>query len=509
VTSTTFETPSTGHPRRWSILVVLCLSLLVLVVDNTVLNLAIPSLMRDLSATPADVQWMIDAYILVFAGLLLTAGSLSDRHGRRRALIIGLVVFGTASLLATMAQNPWQLIAARALMGIGGALLMPSTLSILFTVFPPAEQRKAMAAWSTVALTGVILGPTVGGFLLDHYWWGSIFLINVPIAILAIIAAVVLMPESRGRARRADPVGAVLSMIGMTAIVWAIISIPAHGWTSIDVIAGLAIGVTGLAGFAGWERRIAHPMVPLRIFRDRDFSGASLSIVLLSFTAGGLLLALTQYLQFVLSYSPLKAGLALLPYAVGAAVFNGLGATLGKKLADRTLIVAGLLVIAAGFGLLTQVSVSSGYGVLVAGFLVMGIGGGLGGPAAYTSLMRGVPPDHRGVGSAMNDTVQQTGAALSVAVLGSVLAGVYSAALPGSVPAAARGSIAETLALGPAFAAVAREAFTDAMTITMFVGVAGALAGAVVAFFVLPRRGRDQVSGAAAGGTSEAPVNVG
>lgn len=487
VTSTAFESNSTGHPRRWWILLILCLSLMVLVVDNTVLNLAIPSLMRDLGATPADIQWVIDAYILAFAGLLLTAGSLSDRFGRRKMLLIGLVMFGVASLLATLAQNPWQLIACRGLMGVGGSLLMPSTLSLLFTVFPPEEQRKAMAGWSMVAMLGVVAGPTVGGVLLNHFWWGSIFWLNVPIAALAIAGTLAFIPESRGPARAVDPVGAVLSIIGMAAVVWAIVSIPAAGLGSARVLGGLAVGVLGLVGFALWEKRSAHPMVPLELFRDRNFSGTSFSIVLLSFTAGGLLLALTQYLQFVLDYSPLKAGLALIPYAVAATVFNGLGATLGKKLADRTLIVVGLAVIAASFGILTQVSQSSGYGLLIIGLMVMGVGGGLAGPAAYTLLMQAVPAEHRGVGSAMNDTVQQTGAALSVAVLGSVLAAAYTSALPDSVPAAGRDSIAETLALGPAFASAARTAFTDAMSIAMTVGLVGALAGAAVALVVLPR----------------------
>ena len=253
------------------------------------------------------------------------------------------------------------------------------------------------------------------------------------------------------------------------------------------MLGGLAIGVLTLVAFALWERRSAHPMVPLALFRDRNFSGTSFSIVLLSFTAGGLLLALTQYLQFVLGYSPLKAGLALVPYAFSAMVFNGLGATLGKKLADRTAIVIGLVVIAAGFGILTQVSDSSGYGLLIAGLLVMGVGGGLAGPAAYTLLMQAVPAEYRGVGSAMNDTVQQTGAALSVAVLGSVLAAAYSAALPDSVPEAARDSIADTLALGPQFVPAARDAFTDAMSIAMTAGLVGAAAGALVALLVLPR----------------------
>lgn len=467
---------------------ILCLSLMVLVVDNTVLNLAIPSLMRDLDATPADIQWVIDAYILAFAGLLLTAGSLSDRFGRRKMLLLGLVIFGVASLLATLAQNPGQLIACRGLMGVGGSLLMPSTLSLLFTVFPPEEQRKAMAGWSMVAMVGVVAGPTVGGVLLNHFWWGSIFWLNVPIAVLAIIGTLALIPESKGPARDVDPAGAVLSIIGMAAVVWAIISIPADGFGSAKVLGGLVVGVAALTGFALWEKRSEHPMVPLALFRDRNFSGTSFSIVLLSFTAGGLLLALTQYLQFVLGYTPLKAGLALIPYAVAATVFNALGATLGKKMADRTLIVLGLVIIAGSFGILTQVSDSTGYGLLIIGLMVMGVGGGLAGPAAYTLLMQAVPPDHRGVGSAMNDTVQQTGAALSVAVLGSVLAAAYSSSLPDSVPEPARKSIADTLALGPDFVAAARTAFTDAMSISMTVGLIGALAGALVALLVLPRR---------------------
>ena len=477
---------------------ILCLSLLVLVVDNTVLNLAIPSLMRDLGATPADIQWVIDAYILVFAGLLLTAGSLSDRFGRRKMLLFGLAIFGTASLLATLAETPWQLIACRGLMGVGGSLLMPSTLSLLFTVFPPEEQRKAMAGWSMVAMVGVIAGPTVGGVLLNHFWWGSIFLLNVPIAVLAIIGTLVLIPESRGPARDVDPGGAVLSVIGMASIVWAIISIPADGLGSAKVLGGLAVGVVALTGFALWETRSEHPMVPLALFRDRNFSGTSFSIVLLSFTAGGLLLALTQYLQFVLGYTPLKAGLALIPYALAATVFNGLGATLGKKVADRTLIALGLAIIAGSFGILSQVSDTSGYGLLIIGLMVMGVGGGLAGPAAYTLLMQAVPPDHRGVGSAMNDTVQQAGAALSVAVLGSVLAAAYSSSLPDSVPEPARKSIADTLALGPDFLAAARTAFTDAMSISMTVGFAGALAGSIVALVVLPRRKAEEPAADAA-----------
>ncbi|WP_433218194.1 MFS transporter [Microtetraspora malaysiensis] len=484
-----------SHPRRWWILGVLCLSLLVLVVDNTVLNLAIPALMRDLGASPSDIQWIIDSYVLVFAGLLLTAGSLSDRYGRRRMLIVGLVFFGGASVLAMLAAQPWQLIGARALMGVGGSFIMPSTLSILITVFDESERRKAIAAWSSVAMLGVIAGPTIGGFLLQHYYWGSVFLLNVPIAALAVIAAVVLMPETRGSTRKIDPMGVVLSVVGMAAMVWVVIVLPTDGLDPLS----LAVAVIALAGFVFWERRAEHPMLPLGLFRDRSFSGACFSIVLLSFGSGALMLALTQYLQFVLGYEPMRAGLALLPYVVAALVFNGLGAGLGKKVSNRTLIVVGLFVMAAGFGVLS--TLTGGYGTLITGLIVMGVGGGLAGPAAYATLMGAVPAEHAGVGSALNDTVQQVGMALSVAVLGSVLAGAYTAAMPESAPEAARDSISGALALGdPSIVATAKEAFVSAMSVGSLVGVGCSLAAAVVALLVLRR------SAAAGTPAADAPV---
>ncbi|MFC4529717.1 MFS transporter [Sphaerisporangium dianthi] len=478
------------HPRRWWILGVLCVSLLVLVVDNTVLNLAIPSLIRDLGASPADVQWIIDAYVLAFAGLLLTAGSLSDRYGRRRFLIIGLVAFGVASLIATLVQEPWQLIGARALMGVGGSFLMPSTLSILITVFDESERRKAFAAWSAVAMVGVIAGPTLGGFLLEHYWWGSVFLLNVPIAAVAVVAAVLLMPESRAKARRTDPAGALLSTIGMTALVYVVIAAPRDGWGSTGSVTAIAVAVVALGAFVVWERRTDHPMLPLTLFRDRDFSGSSFSIVLMSFGTGALLLMLTQYLQFVLSYGPMKAGLALLPYAVAAAIFNGVGAGLGQRVSNRVLIAGGMAVMAGGFAVLGMIGPADGYGKLIAGLLVMGIGGGLAGPAAYATLMGAVPPEYAGAGSALNDTVQQVGMALSVAILGSVLAGVYTARMPDAAPDAARDSIGAALQMGDAgLASTAREAFVSAMSFGSWVGVAFTLAAAALAFTVL-RPGR-------------------
>ncbi|MGW6913962.1 MFS transporter [Kitasatospora sp. NPDC054939] len=473
----------TRDSRRWLILIVLCLSTLVLVIDNMVLTVAIPPLAADLGATGQDLQWILDSYILVFAGLLLTAGSLSDRFGRRKVMIIGLALFGASSLAATYVADPAQLIAARAVMGVGGALIMPSTLSILITVFDEDERRKAMSAWGAAAMLGLVGGPVLGGALIAHYSWGSVFLINVPVAAVAIVASLVLMPESKGPQTRPDPLGAVLSMVGMSALVWTIIELP-HGlsWPS------LAVTVAALGSFVAWELRTPHPMVPLELFRNRTFSGGSLSLTLVQIGNGGLLLVLTQYLQFVLDYTPTEAGLAFVPLAIASLVFNGVGAGLGTKLGNRTMVVLGLLVCAAGFGVLATLETGDGFSTTALALVLMGAGGGLAMPAAVASLMGAIPPERAGVGSALNDTIQQAGAALGVAVLGSLLVDRYVAEMPADAPAAARRSIADALALGdPGPAASAREAFTSAMSSTFLVSALGVLAAAVVALAVLPR----------------------
>jgi EmrB/QacA subfamily drug resistance transporter len=481
---------SARHPRRWVILGVLCLSLLVVVIDNTVLNVAIPSLVEDLHASNSDIQWILDAYMLVFAGLLLTAGALSDRFGRRRGLVTGLVLFGGASGLAALADSSGELIAARALMGIGGAFLMPGTLSILTTVFDDEERKKALAIWSSVLMVGAVAGPLVGGLLLRDFWWGSVFLLNIPIAVLGVIAALLIIPESRGPAVRPDVVGAVLSTAGMTALVWGVIETARDGWSSGRTIGGFAVAVVMITAFAVWERRCAEPMLPMGLFRDRNFSGASLSVVLMSFSAGGLLLALTQYLQFVLRYSPLKAGAAFIPLMVAAMAFNGVGVVVDKRLGARVAVAAGLLLLAAGFGVLATLSPGDGYPKLVIALVIMGMGSGTMGPAAYGTLLAALPPERAGVGSAVNDTVQQVGQALSVAVLGSVLSAAFSSHMPDGVTGAARESIGDALAVAAArgdagLAAAARDAFTDSMATIAVVGVVAGIAAAALAFLVL------------------------
>ncbi|MBB5957945.1 EmrB/QacA subfamily drug resistance transporter [Saccharothrix tamanrassetensis] len=477
------------HPRRWWILVVLCLSTLVLVIDNMVLTVAVPPLTADLEASAQDIQWVLDSYMLVFAGLLLTAGSLADRFGRRKVMVVGLALFGVASVVATVASSPGELIAARVVMGVGGALVMPSTLSILITVFDEDERRKAMAAWSAVAMVGLIGGPVLGGALIAWFWWGAVFLINVPVAVLAIVAALWLMPESRGPWQKPDPLGAVLSAVGMTALVWMIIELPQHGFAHPDTLVALAMAVLGLAGFVVWELRTSSPMVPLELFRNRDFSGGSLSLTLVQIGNGGLLLVLTQYLQFVLGYSPTQAGLAFIPMALASLVFNSLGAALGSRVDNRTPAVGGMVVMAAGFGLLATLTTGEGVATLVTALVLLGAGGGLAMPAAIAALMGAVPPAQAGVGSALNDTIQQMGAALGVAVLGSVVAGSYTAAMPSSVPERARQSIGDAMGTGDAVVAdTARAAFSDAMSTAFVAGAVGVLAAAVLAAFVM--RGR-------------------
>ena len=478
------------HPRRWLILGVLCLSLLVAVVDNMVLNIAIPSLIRDLGASTADIQWILDAYILVFAGVLLTAGSLSDRHGRRLGLVTGLVIFGGASALATVAQTPGQLIATRGLMGLGAAFLMPGTLAILTTVFDEAERKKAIAIWSSVLMLGALGGPTLGGLLLEHFWWGSVFLINIPIAVLGIVAAVLIIPESRGPATRPDTVGALLSTTGMTALVWGVISAPEHGWASARTTGGFILALVALGAFVIWERRVAEPMLPLALFRDRNFRGASLSLVILSFSAGGVMLAITQYLQFVLGYEPIKAGAAFIPMLVTTMAFNGVGVLVDKRFGARVALSAGLLLVAAGFTVLASLDPADGYPKLAAALVLIGMGSGVAAPAAVGTLLNALPPERAGVGSAVNDTVQQVGAALSIAVLGSILTTAYRAAMPPGTTGPAGDSLGDALGVAAAtgdagLAEAARDAFVDAIAVTSLVGVAGGITAAILAAAVL------------------------
>ncbi|GKQ36633.1 MFS transporter [Streptomyces sp. A012304] len=485
-------------PRRWWILIVLCLSTLVLVVDSMALTVAVPSMTEDLGASAQDTQWILDSYILVFAGLLLTSGSLGDRFGRRKVMLIGLLLFGAASLAATFCDNPAEVIAVRVAMGVGGALIMPSTLSILITVFDEDERGKAMAAWGSVSMLGLVGSPVLGGVLIDHFSWQSIFLINVPVVALALLAGVLLMPESKAPWQKPDPLGAVLSAAGMTALVWWIIELPQHGAFGGRSAVSLTVAVVSLVGFVIWENVTSSPMVPLVLFKHRNFSGGSLSLALVQIGNGGLLLVLTQYLQFVLGYSAIEAGLAFLPLAITALVGNGAGVKLAAKIGNRFVILTGMLLMVASFALLTTVTADSGFTVPAIALGLLGLGAGLAMPAAVAALMGTIPEDKAGVGSALNDTIQQAGTALGIAILGSLLSSGYDAEMPADAPEVARQSIAGALAVAgedTALVHAAREAFTASMSTTFTVSAIGVLAAAVLATLVM----RDSRTGSSDG----------
>ncbi|TGN74532.1 MFS transporter [Streptomyces bauhiniae] len=454
-----------GHPRRWLILGVICLAQLTVLLDNTVLNVAIPSLTHRLHAATSDIQWMINAYSLVQSGLLLTAGSAADRYGRKKMLIAGLAVFGLGSLAAGLSTTTAQLIGARAGMGIGGALLLTTTLAVAMQIFAPAEQPKAIGIWAAVNSLGFAAGPLIGGFVLDHFWWGAIFLINLPVAALGLVAVAALVPESKatravgatGEPARPDLLGALLSTIGMTALVFAVISGPHHGWTSARVLGSAAVAVAVLALFAYWESRVEDPMLDLAFFRDRRFTGAVAGAVLITFGMGGALFLLTQHLQLVLGYGPLEAGARTAPLALTVVLlnFSGLSAKWAAKLGTPVAIALGMALMAGGLVSIAELA-SSGYAGTLLGLVLIGAGCALANPAMAHAIMSAIPPEKAGVGAGINGTLAEFGNGLGVAVLGAVLssflangrtlsAGLSAGQLVGSVSVLAGGLVAAAL----------------------------------------------------------------
>jgi EmrB/QacA subfamily drug resistance transporter len=502
--------PTSGkaYDRRWWTLVVLSVSLLVISLDNTILNVALPTIERELDASASDLQWIVDSYTLVFAGLLLTLGSLGDRFGRRLGLAAGLVVFGVGSLASALATSADMLIASRALMGVGGALIMPSTLSILTNVFPAEERPKAIGIWAAVAGIGIAIGPVGGGWLIEHFDWSAVFLVNLPIVAAALAAIPALVPESRDPGQsRFDPVGAGLSMVGLGVLTWAIIE-GQHGWTDPATLAGFGLAAAALAAFVAWELRTASPMLDVRLFRVRRFSGASVSIALVFFSLFGAIFFLTMYLQEVKDYDPLAAGLRVTPVAFGLVLGGPLSAKLAHVLGTRTVVAAGLTIVAAAMTMMSSLDAHTGYAMVAGSLVLMGLGMGATMAPATESIMSALPLAHAGVGSAMNDTVRMVGGTLGVAILGSLLSSSYGADMEGAVEglpeparAAAEGSIGGAGAVaeriggnaGAALNGFAENAYTAAMGTTLMVAAGVALAGAVVALAVLPGRERERV----------------
>ncbi|MER7923928.1 MFS transporter [Streptomyces sp. NPDC096057] len=472
-----------GHPQRWIVLGVICLAQLTVLLDNTVLNVAIPSLTRELDASTADIQWMINAYSLVQSGLLLTAGSAADRYGRKKMLIAGLVLFGTGSLIAGLAQSTGQLIAARAGMGVGGALLITTTLAVVMQIFTPEEQPRAIGIWAAVNALGFATGPLLGGFMLNHFWWGAIFLINLPVAALAMVAAAALVPESKNpRGDRPDLLGALLSTVGMAALVYAIISGPAHGWTSGRVLLTAAVAVVVLGAFAYWENRVPYPMLDLDFFRDRRFTGAVTGVVLITFGMAGSLFLLTQHLQFVLGYGPLEAGVRTAPLALAivALNFSGLAAKWTARLGAPLAIGLGMVLMSAGL-VSIAVLAAGGYAGTLSGLVLIGAGAALANPAMAHAIMSAIPPEKAGVGAGVNGTLGEFGNGLGVAVLGAVLSSRFAAvSLPVGLAAATSAEEKQRVT----------DSFSAGLEASQLVGAVAVLTGGLLAAALLWRAER-------------------
>jgi EmrB/QacA subfamily drug resistance transporter len=487
---------STAYARRWYTLGVLCLSLLVIVVDSTIVNVALPTFTRELHASASGLQWIVDAYTLTFAALLLLAGTIADRYGRHHALAGGLAVFAAGSLAAAFTHTTAELIAARAVMGIGGAFIMPATLSIITGVFTdPAERTKAIGLWSAVSGLGVAIGPVAGGWLLAHFSWDSIFLVNLPIVAVALIAGRWLVPASRApRSGRLDLTGAVLSVAAFTVLTYTIIEAPGYGWLSATTLGLATASIALLILFVVWEARSSHPLLPLHLFRNPRFTGAGVTITVLFFALSGAVFVNSQILQVVLGYSPLAAGVRALPSAAALLVFSPLGATLAKRAGVRAPVMLGLGAVTAGLVLFATASAASGYGHYVLAMVIVCAGIGLAMSAATSASMQELPPAMAGVGSAVNDTTRNMGSVLGVAVMGSITASVFASRMAhvfgphgsaGSLGAAAAAAHRVGGAHGAALLHAIDGAFVSGVDRAVLAGAIATLAGMVIAFRTL------------------------
>ncbi len=502
---------SVARPRRRGlILFALCLAAYILSVDVTIVNVALPTIVRRLGATTTDLQWIVDAYSLVFAALVLAAGSLGDRLGRKNTLLAGLGVFAVASLAGSLCQTAHELIAARAVMGLGAALIFPATLSLLANVFTERTERaRAIGFWGATTGIGLATGPIVGGWLLEHYWWGSVFLSLVPVA--AVIAGLIAWAVPPSRDPAAPPLdwrGFLLSSAGMAVLVLSVIEAPDWGWGSVRTLSAMAGGVALLAAFVAAERRISQPMLDVDLFRNPRFTAASGSVTVAFFALQGFVFLITQYFQFVKGYTPLGTGVRLLPVAASLAIGAVLGTRLAVRAGNKAVVGAGLLLFSAGLLWSATGSGTTSYAVIAAQMVALGAGMGLTSAPATEAIMGVVAKEKAGVGSAVNDATRLFGGTLGVAVIGSVSASLYTerlaATLPASLPpaavTAARGSVGGALIAAHSIAQaglaqpaqrlsdVATAAFLHSLTGGCLVAGAVAAAGAVLALALLPAR---------------------
>ena len=489
--------------QRTAVLRVMSLALMMVVAGVASLNVALPELARDTGATQTELQWIVDAYALTFAALLLPAGAIGDRFGRKPILVAGLVLFGLASFAALFFHSPGELIGLRVVLGVAAAFVMPVTLSVITTVFPPEERGKAVGTWAGVAAGGAVIGLLASGLLLEWLSWPSIFALNVVLAALALAGTLAVVPATRERVPpRLDPVGTLLSVAGLAALVFAIIEAPERGWTSAFTLTTLTVGIGGIAAFVLWELRRRDPMLDPRHFLRRGFGAGSLSITVQFFAAFGFLFLALPYLQLVLGFSPLEASAALVPMALVVIPLSRLSPAIAARLGTRVTGSIGLGLMATGFLVIATLDAGSSYWHFLAGLLPFGAGMALSGAPATAAIVASLPPEKQGVASAMNDVSRELGGALGIAVLGSVLNDAYrtgvadsTAGLPPEASAQATSSLAAAVQLGErlgaegaGLVASAQSAFTDGLTLSMIVGAAILALGAVFVALRAPGR---------------------
>jgi EmrB/QacA subfamily drug resistance transporter len=491
------------HQRRWYTLGVLCLSLLIVTIGNSSLNVAIPTLSQELGATSSQLQWVVAIYSLVFAGLLFTTGALGDRYGRKGALQAGLVFFLAGAALATASDTMWQLIACRAVMGIGGALIMPSTLSILVNVFPAEERAKAIAIWAGIAGAAGALGPVASGWLLGHFWYGSVFLVNVPIIAVALVAGHFLVPRSKDPEQgQIDPIGALLSIVGIGGLVYALIQAPEDGWTSATTLVTFAAALIVLALFVAWELHVDEPMLDMRYFRNAAFSTGTGGMILVFLSMFGVMFLVTQYFQLILGYTPLSTAVRFLPMSPIMIVIAPLTPRLSARYGANRTVAGGMGLIAIGLLMFRGLDLGTSYWYVLACVFLFVSGLALTMSPMTAAIMSAVPTRRAGAGSAMNDATRELGASLGVAVLGSIAASQFSsriAELTQGLPAAAREVAESSLAgalqtastlpgeAGAALASGANAAFLDGFHLAVLVGAILASVAAVLVYRYLPR----------------------
>jgi EmrB/QacA subfamily drug resistance transporter len=486
-----------AYARRWWTLAVLCLSLLIVFVGNSSLNVTIPTLSRVLGATTAQLQWVIASYSLVFAGLLFSTGALGDRYGRKGALQFGLVIYLVACVLATASTAMWQLIACRAVMGIGAAFIMPSTLSILVNVFPPDERTKAIAIWASVTGAAGAIGPVASGWVLGRFWYGSVFLVNVPILLTALIAGRFLVPKSRDpEEARLDPVGAVLSIVGVGSLVYGLIQAPQDGWASAGTLLAFALAVVVLVLFVMWELRVEEPMLDMRYFKNPAFSTGTGGMILIFLSMFGVMFLITQYFQLILGYSPLGAALRLLPMAPIMILVSPMTPRLSARFGANRVVSSGMVSVALGLLMFRGLAIDTPYWYVLVSIVPLVCGIALCMSPMTASIMSAVPERRAGAGSAMNDATRELGAALGIALMGSVAASRYTSALshvtaqlPVAVRTQANVSLADAQAAagklgglaGHALTVGANQAFIDGIQLAV---TAGAVLAGLAAIFV-------------------------